>query len=178
MTGKRFGYLTVSGLSARVGSKRELYWACICDCGNLAVCRGADLRKNTTKSCGCYRREQAGQVGKARKKRPYEALYNRLEKLNRGRWPIKLTYEEFVEFTKIKSCEYCGNAVYWTESNTAMNGSKYNLDRKDNDKGYTKDNLIVCCTKCNYGKSDRYTKNQWQQLVWFMQTETDIFGEW
>ena len=54
LTGQKFGKLT-----ALVGIKREgksqVYWQCICDCGNTSEVDSWSLRKNRTKSCGCNR---------------------------------------------------------------------------------------------------------------------------
>lgn len=90
--------------------------------------------------------------------RPYEALYNSLccqkRNIEKG---IQLTYEEFVEFTSIDSCEYCGNNVRWTKYSRKKNGNRYNLDRKNNDLGYFKDNLVVCCKTCNRVKREAFT---------------------
>lgn len=36
------------------GKKGERTWLCRCDCGQLCIKRGSQLRDNKTKSCGCY----------------------------------------------------------------------------------------------------------------------------
>lgn len=59
MLNKRFGKLTVIERSEKKGSSGELYWACLCDCGNLIDVRGHSLKRtdgNQTISCGCYHR--------------------------------------------------------------------------------------------------------------------------
>lgn len=43
-------------------------------------------------------------------------------------------------------CHYCGE-----EPSEELNG----IDRKDSNKGYSLDNVVPCCTKCNYMKNDR-----------------------
>ena len=49
---QRFGHLTV----LRKDSKRDLggnvYWLCVCDCGNKTSVSSASLRKHLTKTCG------------------------------------------------------------------------------------------------------------------------------
>jgi hypothetical protein len=60
-----------------------------------------------------------------------------------------LTYEEFVEFMAVNECYYCGDAIDRNAQSYA-----YFLDRKSNDIGYTKDNCVVCCSPCNYIKSN------------------------
>ncbi len=49
-----------------------------------------------------------------------------------------LSYDEFVELWG-KPCFHCGEAI---------NG--IGLDRLDNSKGYAKDNVVPCCSPCNY----------------------------
>ena len=40
------------------GLKKNIYWICRCDCGNVVSVQGQSLRrKNPTKSCGCARIE-------------------------------------------------------------------------------------------------------------------------
>ena len=57
-TGNKYGYLTVieRGLNTKSGKAQ---WICKCDCGsdNIIVL-GSSLRNGTTKSCGCYQKEQ------------------------------------------------------------------------------------------------------------------------
>ncbi len=64
-----------------------------------------------------------------------------------------LTYEEFLNFVKIKECFYCNFPIRWEPFGNKVYG--YNLDRKDNKIGYRKDNLVVCCWKCNDLKGNR-----------------------
>ncbi len=56
LTGQRFGRLTVirRGSSVRPG---QTCWWCGCDCGEVALVRGRNLRNGDTKSCGCLRKE-------------------------------------------------------------------------------------------------------------------------
>lgn len=55
ITGKIFGRLRVVAL-AGVGPSKKRQWMCECECGNVVVVTGCNL-KGTTKSCGCLRRE-------------------------------------------------------------------------------------------------------------------------
>ena len=103
-----------------------------------------------------------------RRKRPFEATYNAFAK--RARYPITITYEQFFELTKIKECHYCGRPIYWQEyrnsldTNKKLGGNGSNLDRIDNDKPYTTDNVVVCCGRCNYAKGSHFTYDEWKQL--------------
>ena len=56
MTGMRFGRLTVLR-RAENNSAGRARWLCRCDCGELCVTAGRNLRSGYTKSCGCAKRE-------------------------------------------------------------------------------------------------------------------------
>lgn len=61
LTGKRFGRLTVVGLSnSRIVESGVLhYWLCKCDCGKTKSILNKTLKAGAAKSCGCLRRELA-----------------------------------------------------------------------------------------------------------------------
>lgn len=101
---------------------------------------------------------------KNKKCRPYESLYNaskhRAENAtNRRTFGRKwsLTYEDFLNFVKIKVCHYCGEGDLWPLPFGFFNEQgeyrfRSNLDRKDNNVDYTKENCVVCCPSCNEAK--------------------------
>lgn len=57
LTGKKFGRLTVLGLSEKK-SGRKSYWVCECDCGNKKLVRSDSLKRGQVQSCGCLKKEQ------------------------------------------------------------------------------------------------------------------------
>jgi hypothetical protein len=123
------------------------WWRCLCKCGVERILTSGEINAGKRK-CKC-----------ARRIRPYERLYNRMvDCAKRKNRPISLTYEDFVSFTNIERCYYCGDKIIWTEFDVRQNGIQheklsYNLDRKDNSIGYTKANCAVCCYICNRMKS-------------------------
>lgn len=62
MPGRKFGRLTVIGEHHR-DTNGAFYWLCRCDCGNVLVANGGNLRRGKTKSCGCLKREASKEVG-------------------------------------------------------------------------------------------------------------------
>ena len=50
-TGKRFGYLTVTGIGKK-SSLGKIRWHCDCDCGRHTLVLGESLRSGKTQSCG------------------------------------------------------------------------------------------------------------------------------
>lgn len=160
LVGRTFGRLVVLSLHHLDknpwgrGSRR--YWMCGCQCGEICVILGRSLTGKNTKSCGCYKRERASE---ANSKRPYERLYNHLVHIaTRANWDIDISYEDFVNFTFITRCHYCWGSISWA-------GMAYNLDRKDTFAGYLKSNVLVCCNRCNRGKSNLFTYAEWWEMT-------------
>ena len=154
ITGQRFGKLKVESFS-HVTKTGGSYWNCVCDCGNKTLTRARVLKNDHKRSCGCL-------VWL----RPFESLYNFLIKTSTFRGvENSLSYEDFLEFTKISNCHYCNALVTWAEFNINKNRSAYNLDRKDNNLGYVKDNCLVCCRRCNSGKGKYFTYEQWFEMT-------------
>ena len=57
-----------------------------------------------------------------------------------------LTFEQFMTFWQ-KPCYYCGEKI-----------ETVGLDRVDNTKGYTINNIVSCCHKCNNWKKNNTQK--------------------
>lgn len=155
LIGQSFGCWKVIALSGKPSSNlHHCQWLCECVCGTHKVRTGSNLKKSrNVQGCHC---------GFSHRSKPFEALYNTLVRLAKKRAvQVLLSYEEYVEFTKQKECHYCGNFLLWNPYNK-MNGHK--LDRKDNSLGYTKDNCVVCCPRCNRAKSNHFTYEEWVQI--------------
>lgn len=58
---------------------------------------------------------------------------------------FELTKDEFSNMIE-QNCTYCGDS------------ERIGIDRKDNNKGYTLENSVPCCTSCNYMKKDLSVK--------------------
>lgn len=57
LTGQRFGRLTV--IEFVPNNKPNSYWKCRCDCGRMVIINAGELKRGSTNSCGCLRRERA-----------------------------------------------------------------------------------------------------------------------
>lgn len=60
--GMRFGRLTV--ISFEYYKNRQSRWKCLCDCGKETIVRQDHLKDGSTKSCGCFRREEQSHKAK------------------------------------------------------------------------------------------------------------------
>lgn len=59
-------------------------------------------------------------------------------------------------------------------NNLLKNGSRYNLDRIDNNKGYIFSNLVVCCWRCNNSKGNRYSFEEWFGMTKFFRDKKEV----
>jgi hypothetical protein len=158
LTGQVFDKRIVLSLADDT-DKYRIKWNVRCECGNEFVCLLQDLKRGgwCTK-CTPKRKEPR----LSRRKRPYEWRYNAA--VNRARHPFLITYEEFFEFTKIQECHYCGERIEWGEPFGKQRPSGLNLDRKDNSLPYVGNNLVVACRRCNYGKNNFFSYEEWKQI--------------
>jgi len=61
--------------------------------------------------------------------------------------------------SQIKKCYYCKrdwNQIEYDIYN--LQKSRLSIDRKDNNKGYIIDNIVLCCMRCNLIKSNYFTE--------------------
>src|SRR5208282_3209144 len=114
-----------------------------CICGTEKPVEGHSLRRGITESCGCCADHTHSSL------LPHQSVYNFLvANSNKQGHYISLTFEEFLRFTEIKECHYCGALLTWRE----FGGRIYQLDRKNNTVGYIAENCVACCKFCNYAK--------------------------
>lgn len=169
-----FGDWTI--LDNSEGTRSRSHWTCCCICGTERKVLVRNLLEGKSKGCGCSRY-------KALRKRPYEWLFNHaaLDAKRRGK-SFSLTYAEFLEFTQKPTCHYCGTALTWephlrTISETRNTRAIYNLDRKDNSLGYVKENLVECCGRCNAGKGERFSYEEWVIMTAVLRKAKGVSGE-
>jgi len=154
--GNVYGRLTVIKEVGRNGAGGVL-WQCKCICGNIKVTDGYRLRSGATKSCGCFQKDRVRETimlpnGHA----AFNGLYSQYKYFAKKRELVfELTKEDFSFITKM-NCFYCGKEPAQKAGKTDLNGFYiYNgIDRIDNKKGYTINNVVPCCGHCNMAKGN------------------------
>ena len=87
-------------------------------------------------------------------KTPYIYIFNKCKRNAKLKHiDFSLKYKDFLEFTKNKNCTYCSQKIIWNKY--GRENTKYNLDRKNNNNGYSKENCVVCCWNCNNLKGNK-----------------------
>lgn len=170
---KRFGRLTV--VKERPDLKKEnssnRIVECLCDCGLFKIVFLCNLKQGLTKSCGCLQKESS--VGT-----------NRTHGLTNT--------QEYNTWTKIKYRCYNKNGEYYshyggrgiTVCDEWLNSfetfyrdmgprpsDKYSIDRKNNDKGYSKDN-------CRWATQKEQQNNKSNNILYIYKNETKSLLDW
>jgi hypothetical protein len=169
LSGMKFGrLLVVSASDIKLKKDRQHCWNCLCDCGKTKVIRGHSLRCGETKSCGCL------SIETVRTRLSYgEASFNRyFSSLRKGaknrNYEFSLS-EARVKELNSKNCFYCNrppSSGINNETQKRHNGLYVytGIDRVDNSRGYTNDNVVPCCYLCNKAKG-KLSKSEFMNLI-------------
>lgn len=162
MPGQKWGRLTfVRWL--RTNQQHAAICEFKCDCGKLLEAMLTSVRHGNTRSCGCLLRDMAQRMGQkygSELKLPAgQSGFNRLVRQYRYQAKhrkIKFNLPES-EFRTVTSspCFYCGAEPKQVASGSFNPKTAYvynGLDRVDNLKGYSQDNVVPCCADCNRAK--------------------------
>jgi hypothetical protein len=151
LIGKRFGRLIVLEQAPNRGSKR--YWLCKCDCGKEHTAAGFMLKRDSTRSCGCYKVEMHSLPGSEGSFNSFHSEY--ISNAKRRNYVFSLTKEQFRKIAD-SNCSYCGaEPKPYYSKNRANEVTPYlcnGVDRIDNSIGYAKGNCTSCCSLCNLMK--------------------------
>lgn len=175
--GETHGRLTVIGFCERKLASASTRVVCKCTCGSISEKTLSRIRNGDVVSCGCYLKEMRGKFGlKTEGEAPLNMFEGDYRKSARARgisW--NLTKEQFRKII-LEDCFWCGKKpskwnpyidakgkpkdkakmeFTWERSWVYING----VDRADNEKGYSPENAVPCCTECNRSKMDRTAKS-------------------
>lgn len=155
LVGNRFGKLLVS---SRVRRNRTTFYKCKCDCGNHTEVTHTNLISGGTSSCGCLIVETRGSERKPLKEVVSKAILNFYKRNAKNRnieW--LLPNKNFIELIN-GNCFYCGNNLSnlftWRYKYEVATLPFNGIDRVDNTIGYTPENCVTSCKRCNQAKND------------------------
>jgi hypothetical protein len=171
--GDKFGKLMVVSIESGYTKGHGRLYTCLCDCGKTRILKATLLNRNQATSCGCanylIKSNNTKYDPKMSSFRAKASHYRSNAK--RAGISFDLTFEEATDIFK-SNCHYCGSApsnnynVMSTRKSESRRillnlekkedyAVKYSgIDRIDSNKHYTKDNVVPCCTTCNFAKND------------------------
>lgn len=155
LTGQVFSRWTVLGKGQTVGSGRKSKgtWKCLCECGTVRDVATCNLTAEKSRSCGCLQKDWIRETGPAKKRGMcntaewglYRGAYTRAKE--RGlEFDLKVT-----DLVVPAHCPLLGIPIIRGTGNAHDNSPS--LDRIDNTKGYTKDNVWIISKRANTIKS-------------------------
>lgn len=163
ISGQRIGMVSVLQYlrSEKSGKRGHItVYLCRCDCGRVFERSRSNMR--TASSCGCVKSERVRTVvSKPKGATGQKQVFSAYKQSAKARGlEFALTRAQVVEHTS-KDCFYCGAAPSQISAGRGSQATRdhtryiYNgLDRVDNSRGYTIDNILPCCKTCNFSKRD------------------------
>lgn len=173
LIGQKFGRLTVLRFVDQT-KFRHSRWLCKCDCGIEKIIVAYDLKNGHTKSCGCLQKEQL-----------------RIATTTHGHsknGKMSLTYKTWTGM--MQRCSYVGHNQYedyggrgitvckrWSKFiNFLMDmgerpGKGYQIDRINNNKGYSKNN-------CQWVTPKQNSRNKRNNRLITYKGKTQCLAEW
>lgn len=151
--GKKFNkLLAVRLISTRAGFSQKTKHEFLCDCGNRKVLETNSVKLGKTKSCGCLKKEKR-LTGESRINEIISS-YKAAAKKRKINWDLEKNDVKNIIFLNCYYCKAVPNNECRDEGNPVCI-IKYNgIDRINSDYGYSKENCVPCCFKCNRAKSD------------------------
>jgi 5-methylcytosine-specific restriction endonuclease McrA len=154
--GEKINRLTAIKLD-HIGNHNRSYFLFQCECGVKKVILGSLVRSGNTKSCGCLSQELKKGKRISDNHSEITAIILGYKRHAEDRGFLWLLSRQFVKNIINKNCFYCGSFPSNTKKtkNSIGDGLKYSgIDRVDSKKNYTEDNVVPCCSVCNYAKSN------------------------
>lgn len=130
-----------------------------CECNSEIKAQSSQLKTHSGKCRKC-----------TQKIRPYEHILNELKHSckKKGKYEMTIDYVNFIKIIESKKCHYCNTLLqfnpYTRDENSKYVSRAYQLDRKNNNLGYTVENVVPCCWNCNRIKSDIYSYEEFLLL--------------
>ena|SRR3990170_4792675 len=181
LSGQKFGRL-IALEYVGITNHRNAKWKCKCDCGNIIVTDSGSLRQRKSNSCGCLNIEKIRKIGNSNVKYSIldaglHSMYSQTQhSAQRRNIDFELSYDEFKNLS-LSKCYYCNSEpmqhIYVDHKRKHTQNHEYyrnGIDRVDNLKGYTTDNCVPCCKKCNSMKNS-ITVEMARKIVSFIEVK-------
>lgn len=177
VTGETFGWLTaIKRIKGSKYSGKSALWLFRCVCGKYIIKPIHNVKRGRGDSCGCKHGEK---MNKTKGFKEYEWLFTKFKgQCIKRKIKVNISLREFLEFTKIDKCHYCNSIIRWAKHSPDCGKEPenhgYHLDRKDTAMPYNKENCVVCCNRCNYGKSNAFSYEEWYGMTQYLRNKITL----
>lgn len=179
LTGKTFGRWSVLArysktISANGRIVTHASWACRCSCGTERIVTGSALRKRSTTSCGCRRREVAaarikhGQARGGRRSHVLELWHLAKTRAQKAGVPFSLKLEDIIVPA---ICPVFGTPL--VRGIKKKHNNSPSIDRVIPTKGYVAGNIRVISYRANWLKQDASVEEM-EKVINYMRTAQGV----
>jgi hypothetical protein len=138
ITGQKFGRLTAIKF-VEIRNKNKHFWEFKCDCGNTTVTQKTGVMGGHTTSCGCFRKEVAGDKARVHGMSNHYLYDTWLQMRSRCHNPDDEAYH-YYGARGIKVCQEWRNSFPTFVKDMGERPPNMSLDRINNDGDYSKQN--------------------------------------
>lgn len=178
LIGKKFNKLEILDIVYNKEKSRNEA-ICRCDCGNITKIETTRIKKYKVISCGCIKVE----VHKKRRKKfidpPREELYRQYKYSAKKRdFEFSISIETAYKLFD-SNCYYCGaepsNLIIVYGEKKLYSG----IDRVNSKIGYTEENCVSCCKKCNIMKNTLAKDEFFEKIsdIFYYNNLGDVYGQ-
>jgi hypothetical protein len=138
LSGKAFGRWYVLGRAEN--QKSHAQWNCRCECGEERIVLGVNLRHNKTLSCGCLLKEIVTTHGHTKSRAPYSSTYSAWRNMKSRCNGTQAKGFHRYGGRGITVCKEWINSFDKFLQDMGERPKSLELDRINNDSGYSKEN--------------------------------------
>lgn len=155
------------------GTKQaKVYWVCKCSCGNLCVKPTTYLRSSETPSCGCWDAElksNRAKITSTKHGKSYTVEYALYSGCKARAKKDNLSFDlDLTDILIPATCPVLGIPI--SRGNKFHTQASPSIDRFDNTKGYTKENIRIISRRANCLKNDA-TVEEMKKVLNYMKGE-------
>jgi hypothetical protein len=167
LTGRKFGRLVA--LEAIKGDR--IKWRCLCDCGNVVIIDGGNLREGYTTSCGCFRSEVSGTRNKTHGLTDTPEYNVWMHIKARCLNPHNKSFSDYGG-RDIKICDrWIESFDHFISDMGSRPSSKHTIERIDNSGDYSPEN-------CRWATRHEQNQNKRNVVKYFYNGEEHTITEW
>lgn len=173
--GQRFGRLLIKNKHHERHRGYHVQWVCLCDpeyngCGKTALVTTGNLNRGT-QSCGCLIREAIRKskvthgLTKTTEYRIWRGVVQRCHNENHDH------YDKYGGRGIVMCDEWRSDFMIFLRDMGPRPSTDHSIDRKDNDKGYSKDN-------CRWATSEEQMRNRSNNVYYEKDGEKKLLRQW